>query len=288
MHTPTCIWKGPAALAEGPLWHPTEQALYWIDITEKQLHRLDPKTQQHKSWEMPALIGAIALHHDGGLIAGLGDNIVKIDLPSATIMPLVDVIQGDTDLRLNDGRCDARGRFWVGVAHATKDNPRGGLFRYDPDGTLHQMESNITISNGLGWSPDNRVFYYTDSLRHCIYRYDFDLETGTINNRHVFATVANDREPDGLTVDSEGYIWSAQWNGAQLIRFTPNGEVDQTITLPTPRVTSCGFGGNDMNTLFITTCSRNVGESEALAAPAGSLFAITLSVGGSAEPQAQC
>ena len=163
-----CIWQGPASLAEGPVWH--QQTLFWIDIVEKKLHCLNPKTSEHREWQMPDLIGALDAYTEDSLIAGIGDNIVKIDLPSGKLTLLVDVIKGDPELRLNDGKCDSRGRFWVGVAHATKDNPRGGLYRYDQDGSLHEMETNITISNGLGWSPDNTVFYYTDSLRHKIYR----------------------------------------------------------------------------------------------------------------------
>lgn len=279
-----CIWQGPAALGEGPLWCVDQQCLYWIDIAGHRLHCLYPDTQQHQSWDMPALIGAIALHHEGGLIAAVGDAIVKIDLPSGEVTELINVIQGDTALRLNDGRCDRQGRFWVGVAHATTGNPRGGLYRYDPDGSIHVMETGITISNGLGWSPDDRFFYYTDSLRHCIYRYDYERQSGSISNRQIFARVPSQMEPDGLTVDTDGFIWSAQWNGAKVIRFSPSGDVAQEIILPTPRITSCALGGADLKTLFITSCCRNVDETTSLDLPAGSVFAASVSVAGIAEP----
>ncbi|MCH9744592.1 MAG: SMP-30/gluconolactonase/LRE family protein [Gammaproteobacteria bacterium] len=271
-----CIWKGPAALAEGPVWDASNKILYWIDIAEHQLHSLKLETSEHHSWKMPALIGAIDLDKDGNLMAGVGDHIVKIEMPSGKVTKLIDVIKGDSELRLNDGKFDRHGRFWVGVAHAATESPRGGLYRYDPDGSLHHMETGITISNGLGWSPDDATFYYTDSLRHVIYRYDFDAGSGAISNREIFVEVPETMVPDGLTVDEEGYVWSAQWNGSKVICFTPEGVVDREIEFPTSRVTSCTFGGADLKTLFVTSCSRDVGETETLPEPAGALFSTVL------------
>lgn len=275
------LWPGPNALGEGPLWHVKEKSLYWVDIAEHVLYRLDPLTQDIQSWKMPALIGSIAPRARGGLIAGIGDEICFIDLPSGRVHPQIKVPGG---LRLNDGKCDRKGRFWIG--NANPKQPTASLYRYDPDGTLHTMQENIYISNGLGWSLDNRIFYYTDSLAEGIFCYDFNFEKGEINNKKWFVKIPiKEGEPDGLTVDAQGYIWSARWNGWKIVRYTPDGKIDREIKMPVQRPTSCTFGGEHLDILFITSCSHDLQETAALPAPAGALFAIELGIKGAPEPE---
>lgn len=277
-----CIWEGPAALGEGPLWHPEENVLYFIDIAKKSLHRIDPATQDHQSWLMPDFIGTVVPRAKGGLIATVGQHVVSIEIPSGKITPIIKVIpDGRADLRMNDGKCDRSGRFWIGVANVDVKNPQGGLFCLHADGTLMQMESGITISNGLGWSPDNSTFYYTDGLKYRVYAYDFDLSTGKISNRRVFLQYdPSPCEPDGLTVDCAGYVWEAVWNSGKVYRYAPDGTLDTTVDMPVTRPTSCIIGGKNYDTLYVTSCSASIGETQSLPSPAGGIFAIPLKVQG--------
>lgn len=279
------IWNKCNALGEGPLWHPHEKVLYWIDLVCNTLHRLHPDTLDYQEWQLPDHVGAIAPRAAGGLIATLGNRVVAITLPTLHITSLAEITPWPSDVVMNDGKCDRAGRFWFGVASRDVENPRGGLYRLDVDGKLTQMESQITISNGLGFSPDNKKFYYTDGLKYRIYKYDFDLKNGLISNRKIFLQLDKSPiEPDGLTVDSEGYLWEAQWNSGKVFRYTPEGNVASIIDMPVTRPTSCIFGGHDLKTLYVTSCSRGRDETQSLAFPAGALFAIETTVKGLFEP----
>jgi sugar lactone lactonase YvrE len=273
------------ALGEGPLWHPQEKVLYWIDLALNTLHRLQPETEAYQTWQLPDQVGAIVPRASGGLIATLGNKVVALTLPALQITTLAEITPWHADTVMNDGKCDRRGRFWFGIAHWDTENPQGGLYRLDPNGQLTQMERGITISNGLGFSPDNKKFYYTDGLRYCVYQYDFKLATGVIKNRKVFLQFEESQcQPDGLTVDSEGYIWQAVWNSGKIFRYAPNSELDQIINMPVTRPTSCIFGGEHLNILYITSASRDRQETQSLPAPAGGLFAIETNVIGLPEP----
>lgn len=281
-----CIWRGPNDLGEGPLWHHRERVLYWIDIANPSLHRLDPKTQEYRCWAMPDYIGAVVPRHSGGVIVTVGNRIYSVDIPSGKMTVLAQIEPWNDELRMNDGKCDRQGRFWIGVAHLDKNNPKGGLYRLDPDMRLTQMEQGITISNGLGFSPDDKTFYYTDGLKYRVYCYDFDPSTGTIYNRRVFVQLDESPiEPDGLCVDSQGYIWQAQWNGGCVVRYRSNGEIDTWVDLPVSRPTSCIFGGEDLNILYVTSCSKGLGEEKRLPPPSGGLFAVHVGVKGLSEPE---
>jgi len=276
------IWPGRLALGEGPMWHPQEKVLYFFDIAEWQLYRFDPKTGEHQSWSLPDFIGSVVPRKQGGIVATVGQDVVAIEIPSGKITRLAKIIPDNRpDLRMNDGKCDRLGRFWIGVANINTKNPQGGLFRLDPDGTVTQMESAVTVSNGLGWSPDDKTFYYTDGYTHgFLYAYDFNLAEGTISNRRILAKSQMPVEPDGLTVDSAGFIYQAMWNGWKIVRYTSDGKINQEIGMPVERPTSCIFGGEELDTLFITSCSRSLDELLLLPEPAGSLFAIKMPVKG--------
>ncbi len=165
-------------------------------------------------------------------------------------------------------------------------NTRGGLYRLDFDGSYQPMKTGVGISNGLGWSPDNRIMYYTDSIKRTIWAYDFDLEEGTISNRKVFAQTPEDYVPDGLTVDADGLVWSAKWDGWKVVRYTPNGSVDLEVPLPIQRPTSCMFGGPNFNLLYITSASTGLSEFELQEQPsAGSIFVYETDIPGLPEPR---
>jgi sugar lactone lactonase YvrE len=191
--------------------------------------------------------------------------------------------QGKPYMRFNDGEVDSRGRFWAGtMSEADNPQPEGVLYRLDPDLSVHAMESGLSISNGIGWSPDDKTMYLTDSPRRIIYAYDFDVETGSINNRRVFVAAAGESyEPDGLTVDSQGYIWSACWNGAKILRYAPDGKLDRTIEVPALRPTSCVFGGPDLTDLYITSSRDDLAREQLDAYPfSGDLFRLRTGVKG--------
>lgn len=272
----SCIWNGSAALGEGPLWHPKEKKLYWVDIVKCQVHQFDPTNLQFQEWKMPGRIACLAPRKQGGFIAGIEDEICFIDLHSGKVDVQKKIPDG---LRLNDGKCDRQGRFWVGTI--SPDAPKGHLYRYDPDGSLTMMQAGIYISNGLTWSLDNRYFYYTDSMAHTIFRYDYDEQNGMIHNCKNFIVVKQENGvPDGLTIDKHGYLWSALWNGFKVVRYTPNGDIDRIVDMPVQRPTNCMFGGRYLDTLYITSCSRDVNENESLPAPSGALFSINIGISG--------
>ena len=188
--------------------------------------------------------------------------------------------KGKHGARFNDGRIDRKGRFWAGTM--TAEGATSSLYRLDPDLTVHRMETGITISNGLGWSLDGHLMYFTDSLRRTIFVYDFDLESGDISNKREFYQLSDEPGvPDGLSIDREGFIWSAIYNGWKLIRIDPQGNLISTIQMPVSRPSSCAFGGTDFNDLYITTISEGLSEGEKKQEPlAGDLFVVEMEVAG--------
>ncbi|HBY07038.1 MAG TPA: gluconolactonase [Chloroflexi bacterium] len=275
-------------LGEGPVWVPEEQALYWIDIQRPALQRWHPQSAEYRFWQLPSEIGSFALRKQGGAVLALRTGFAYLDLETAAITPLADPEADLPFTRFNDGKCDRRGRFWAGTMDEEIPNTRGALYRLDPGGAYLTMQEGIGISNGLGWSPDNRTMYYTDSIKHQIYAYDFDLESGTIRNRRVFAETPEAYVPDGLAVDAEGYIWSAKWDGWKVVRYAPDGSVDLEVPLPVQRPTSCAFGGPDLKHLYITSARVDLSAKELAEQPqAGSIFVVKTTTQGLPEPRFQ-
>ena len=276
-----CLVDTPCMLGESPVWHAAEQTLYWVDALKPALHALDPVTCNHKHWPMPALIGSIAPRAQGGLIAAIGCGIGFIDFPEGKVHIKTLINPPLVDKHLNDGKCDRQGRFWVGEACHNKDQPNGNLYRFDPDHSLHVLERNISIFNGPCWSPDSSYFYFNDYYNErSVFRYAFHSDSGSIKNveRIIQISKNDDGIPDGCTIDSEGYLWIAKVGGQRITRYTPDGLVDTEIPLPIKRPTSCIFGGPDLDTLFITSMSQDVGEkSPSKEGGAGKLFAIQFS-----------
>lgn len=271
-----CVVETQAFLGEGPVWNEAEKRLDWVDILAPALHRSDPASGADRVVELGELVGAIAHCSTGGLVLATQSGFTLFDPDTGVSTPLVDPEADKPNNRFNDGKCDSRGRFWAGTMDMGVAPGAGSLYRLDRDGSVHCLERGIGISNGLGWSPDDRRMYFTDSLARTIFVYDFDAESGTIANRRVFAqTLDHMGVPDGLTVDAEGYVWSAQWDGWQLIRFDPEGRIDQTVSLPVPRPTSCTFGGPNRETLYVTSARIRLSAQQLAEAPlSGSVFAI--------------
>jgi len=271
-------------LGEGPLWHPDEQALYWVDIEGHRFHRLTPATGQHEVFEVGLPVGTLAFRQIGGLILATKNGFAYWDEDKQSLEFFNDPETDKPDARFNDGAVDRQGRFWAGTLG---DGSNNNLYRLDPDGSLHTMETGLTVSNGIGWSPDNKTMYFTDSMPRMIYAYDFDAATGAIENRRPFIHTPDEPGvPDGLTVDSQGLIWSARWGGWKITRYDPDGKVEREIQVPAQRPTSCTFGGPDLNELYVTSASVGIDWLERVKQPeAGNLFRIHVDVKGLPEPK---
>lgn len=255
------VLQARARLGESPVWDAAHQRLYWVDIYNHRVHQFDPATGADRCFEVGDVVGPLALAGDQRLLIGQRDRIAFLDTQTATVTPIRPVEADKPNNRLNDGKCDPQGRFWFGSV--SREPHQASLYRYDPDGTLQVMETGLTISNGLGWSPDGTTFYLTDSAPHKIYAYDFDGETGSIHNRRVLVDLSHESvEPDGLTIDAEGYLWSALWNGWRIVRFDPEGKEFMRVELPVQCPTSCTFGGEHLTDLYITTASVGLSQEE--------------------------
>lgn len=282
----TCIWNGHNTLGEGPLWDHRKGVLYWVDIEASELHCLNPVSKQHQSWNLPSNPGCIGLCDKGGLVAALRKSLVLIELPKGNMTLLASPLENRDDLRFNDGKCDRAGRFWVGTCDVLENVPIGGLYRLNSLGRVDLMDHGFTVSNGIGWSPDNKTMYFTDSPARVIYKYEFDAQHGEISNRQLFVSIAKGAGyPDGLTVDREGFVWSAHWDGFRITRYAPDGHIERVIEMPVQRPTSCCFGGENLTTLFVTSARRDLDEIALAKGPnAGSVFAIETDVTGIPEP----
>lgn len=277
-----------AMLGEGPVWCPSEAALYWVDSLAPAVKRFDPATGATKTWPVPDLIGSLALRESGGLVVALRRGFYTLDLKTGATTP-VHLPAEPEDTRFNDGKCDRAGRFWAGTMHfqGMPREPKGALYRMDIDQRVTRMERGIRTANGLGWSPDDRLMYYTDTRTNRIDVYDFDIATGEIANRRAFVHVPLDSGfPDGLTVDSQGYVWSAKWDGARVVRYAPDGRIDRVVAMPVPRPTSVCFGGPDFSTLYVTSARDGLDAAELAKAPlSGAVFAFEPGVKGLPEPR---
>lgn len=286
-----------AILGESPVWSPRERVLYWIDIKAPAIHRTDPLTRRDQRWPVDQEIGSIALRAGGGLVAALHDGFALIDPDMTTFEWLVDPEADKPGNRFNDGKCDRQGRFWSGTMfdppgppdRYIEREPVGVLYRLDPDRSCRATIDNIKVSNGLAWSPDGTVMYFTDAPRRVIWAFPYDTATGELGERRVFAEIPADPGRgtcDGATVDTEGYYWSAEFRGGRLVRYTPDGTVDRMIELPVSRPTSCAFGGDDMATLFVTSTKILLDDAQLAAEPhAGAL--LVLDVGARGLPEAE-
>ncbi len=280
-----CVYKAKNRLGEGPVWSSEERAIYWLDILGQRLQRLEPATGKFNFWETPSHVGCFAFGRDGRILLALQDGFAWLDPNSDAVSMFFNPPENTPELRFNDGKCDRAGRFWAGTMEYDLRRPRACLYCLDENGACTKMRDHIICSNGLGWSPDNRTMYFTDSLKYEIYAYDFDLKTGEIANPRIFAK-DYDHVPDGLTVDAEGFVWSAKWDGWRVVRYAPDGSVDREIELPVQRPTSCMFGGPDLTHLYVTSASVDLTEAELQAGPlAGSLFMIETGIRGLPEPK---
>jgi sugar lactone lactonase YvrE len=247
-------------LGEGPVWSVEEQALYWVDIVGKSYARYYPETGKHEVVNVGIEIGVLAQRANGGLVMATRDGLAFWDEEKRELEYIARPHGNKPFMRFNDGAVDSAGRFWAGSMSEKTPPEDGTLYRLDLDGTVHEMEFGVGCSNGIDWSPNDKIMYYTDSEKRHIYAYDFDAATGAISNRRIFVdTSAEAGAPDGLAVDSEGYIWSARWDGAKVVRYAPDGTIDRVIEVPVLQPSSCAFGGKDLDELYITSAAEGKG-----------------------------
>jgi len=282
--TPECVWDAKATLGEGPLWSVREQSLYWVDILRKRLHRFTPDTGERRAWEFDQEISSVAERAEvPGLVVTLRHGFASFDPATETLQSLAEPERELSDNRFNDGKVDRNGRYWAGTVEFGCKEPAGSLYRLLPDGRCDRMDSGYIVTNGPTWSDDCLTMYFNDSALGHVYAFDFDPDTGTLDNKRLFLQFgAEDGSPDGMTTDAAGHLWIAHWGCGKVTRRDPHdGKVLQTISLPCSHVTSCAFGGPDFRTLFITTARTGLTEKELEREPlAGGLFAVTLDVAG--------
>jgi sugar lactone lactonase YvrE len=262
------------ALGEGPWWDAEDDTFYWVDSLAGAVHGARLGDGDISSLSTPGEVGFVVKTVSGGLLAGCRDGLYFNDGASWRLR-----WQGDWDtstLRINDGKTDRQGRLWFGTMHEPETDSVACLYRAFEGQVLTRLDG-VTVSNGLGWSPDSRLMYYADSATQTIRVFDYDSTTGEMHNGRVFATDSSPSDPDGLTVDSDGCVWSAKWQGGKVIRYTPDGRVDREIDVPVSRPTSCIFVGSDLRTLAITSAQPDEPDTEPLA---GAVFLVDVGVQG--------
>ncbi|MEQ8651130.1 MAG: SMP-30/gluconolactonase/LRE family protein [Kiloniellales bacterium] len=246
-------------LGEGPLWDVDQQRLYFIDSFDGRVFRCTADGREVRAWDVPDKIGSIALRKDGeGAICSLATGFHTLDFRTGESELIVDPESDKPNNRINDGKVDRRGRFVAGSMDTMEEGPNGTLYRLDPDFTLHRLDSDIIVSNGPCWSPDDKTFYFADTWTGEIWAYDYDIETGGVSNRRTFTKVdtGGGGAADGSTVDAEGCLWNALVYDAKLVRYTPDGAVDRVIEMPVKKVTSVNFGGPNMDILYVTSMAK--------------------------------
>jgi sugar lactone lactonase YvrE len=262
---PTQVDAPVCTLGEGPVWDARDQSLYWVDIPEGRVHQIAADGSL-SSWDTGQPVGTVVPRSSGGLVVAVQDGFMALDPASGALTTLAEVERDRPENRMNDGACDRAGRFYAGTMADDESPGAGALYRLDPDLSVTRLVTGVGTSNGIGWSPDERLMYYIDSQVNRVDVFDYDPATGQIEGRRPFAAVGKgDVVPDGLTVDADGGVWVAVWGGYALLHHDPAGSVIETVDLPAAQVTSCVFGGPDLNRLYITTAA-GPGES------AGALF----------------
>jgi sugar lactone lactonase YvrE len=252
--TPELVLDARAQLGEGPLWDDRRARLVFVDIMRGHVHEFDPATKTDRVVDAAEPVGAVALSTRGDWIAATKTGFSRIDPETGAKTPIATVEADLDETRMNDGYVDCRGRFWAGTMGMGGVSGRGALYRLDPDGSVTRILSDISISNGLDWSPDDRLMYYIDLPTSRIDCFDFDADAGTIRHRRPFVHIATELGwPDGLVVDADGYVWVALWAGGAVHRYAPDGRLDAVVRFPVSLTTKPGFGGPDLDELYVTS-----------------------------------
>lgn len=272
-----------ATLGEGPCWDREKQILYWVDILEKKVYLFNPETNENRGIQLEQYVGAIVPRNTDEAVVVLEDGFYFLNYTTEEVTLIEEPESHLKNNRFNDGKCDAYGRFWAGTMDKTFVDKQGALYCLEPNGTVTKKLSKVGLSNGLAWSPDQNFMYFIDTLAKTVTRFDFTMETGDIGNPIQIINFSEEEGlPDGMTIDEEGMLWIAHFGGAKVSRWNPKtGEQIATIDVPALNVTSCGFGGRDLNELYITTARSGLSEEQLQQYPlSGGLFRMKLDVKG--------
>jgi len=274
-------------IGESPVWSGSENALYWVDVEGRLIQRWLAHDQSIRRWEMEEPVGCIGLRKRGGLVGANRTGFFFLDTVAGQITPICDPEAHLPDNRFNDGKVDRKGRFWAGTRNF-RDHSKatGALYRLDPDLSVHRMEEGLRCPNGMAWSPDDRLMYMCDTWARRIYVYEFDADKGVLHKRRLFVELSEDAGfPDGLTVDAEGFIWNAHYDGWRITRYGPDGRVDRVIPMPVKHVTSLIFGGREYRTVYVTSGYLRLGDEDLKSQPiAGHVLVIDVLMHGLPEP----
>ena len=274
-------------LGETPIWVPEEKSLYWVDFIRNTIFRIDLETSKQESFQPDMPVRGLCRRGADGWLVITDAGLAFWDSKSNQCELIIDPYKDQPNLELNDGVIDRQGRLLVGSFNsADPDAPDGSLYRLDTDCSLHKVDKNIALSNGIALSPDGKTVYASEMSANRINAYDYDISTGTLANRRVFVALPEDAgKPDGLTVDSQGFLWAAHWGGWRVARYDPAGKLEREIRLPVELVTCMGFGGENLDELYITTAWYDLSDRQRQAQPlAGDLFRVQTDIKGIVEP----
>lgn len=287
-----CVVQSSDVLGETPLWCERTQSLLWLDIDAGKLQRFHPASGRHDTFTFDARhVGTAALGEKAEtMLLGMDLGLHLFDIGSGDCKKLCQVEDPQIDNRLNDGRCDAEGRLWVGTMDNRLHRPSGALYRVDPDGSVHRQFDGVIVSNTVAISPAQDRLYFSDTRRFVTWQFDLDVRKGSLGNRRVFVDHTQTRDrPDGACVDEEGHVWIAIFAGGRVVRFAPDGGIDTIVHLPVTNPTCVCLGGPELRTLFITTARKFLDRTRLRAEPlAGAVLAIDVATAGLPESRFEC
>lgn len=266
-----------SSLGESPVWDHRINTLFWIDYTEKKIHCFEPETQVHTFFQLSVTPGCVAPTEKGNLLVAYENEIGLFDMDNKSLSTLFSPEKGKLHNHFNDGKCDPSGRFWVGSITETQDWAGAALYKVDGSQSCMKVLDDITTSNGLAWSSDEKTFYYIDTMTYSVAAFDFEVDSGLLTNKRIVIDFTGEKgRPDGMTIDEEGYLWIAHWNGGMVSRWDPStGTCALRVPVPAYNVTSCYFGGNLRDILYITSARVETSESQLKKYPlSGGLFSI--------------
>jgi sugar lactone lactonase YvrE len=274
---PELILDAKALLGEGPCWHEPTGELYWVDIEGEAVHIFDPGTGVDRRIGVGQMPGFVVARRSGGMVVGTQHGFQALDPATGVLTPIHDPEVGLKENRFNDGKCDSAGRLWAGTTRIAHDRADGALYCLDAGGGCHRKLGDIWISNGLAWSGDDQTMYYIDSPTQRVVAFDFDVAGGGISGQRTVIEVPEGMgTPDGMTIDEEGMLWVALWDGWRVTRWNPaDGRLLGEVEMPVARPTSCVFGGENLDELYITSASTRLPAGELAKQPlAGGLFRV--------------
>jgi sugar lactone lactonase YvrE len=281
MNDISCVVASNDALGESCLWCPTTRKVWWLDILRPCLQSFDPATGRHEIYTLPGRnCGNVALRRAGGFVLAMDSGLHGFDPATGKTEFLLHPEADAPDNRYNDGRCDRRGRLWIGTMDCEIRKASGRFYRIGPHGTVLTLFDGISVPNSTAFSPDDSTMYFADTPLHTIWAFDFDIDAGMISNRRVFADLGyRNGLPDGSCVDADGYLWNCEYAGHRVVRYAPNGRVDRSIELPVTNPTCCCFGGDNLDTLYITSAVQRL-TPEQMRRHDGGLLAVAVGVRG--------